>query len=59
MKDYADKVIELSWKMGEDGDVNRNVLKEIYKQEAHNGYYQSVAGSTLVEKMFFCRMQIH
>ena len=43
MKDYADKVIELSWKMGEGGDVNRNVLKEIYKQEAHNGYYQSVA----------------
>jgi hypothetical protein len=44
MKDIADAVTELSWKMGEGGQVNRNVLKHIYNgDDDYNDYTYSVA----------------
>jgi len=43
IKDYADKVTQLSWKMGEGGAVTRVVLREIYNQYAYNNYLQTVA----------------
>jgi radical SAM superfamily enzyme YgiQ (UPF0313 family) len=43
MKNYADQVIALSWKLGEGGIVNRNVLKQISNQRLYNDYFQSIA----------------
>ncbi len=44
MKDIADDVLELSWKCGEGGRVNRNVLKYIYNSpDLRNDYIYSVA----------------
>jgi radical SAM superfamily enzyme YgiQ (UPF0313 family) len=45
MKDIADKIAGFSWKLGEDGLVNRNVLKEIYNSKIfNNDFFQTVAG---------------
>jgi radical SAM superfamily enzyme YgiQ (UPF0313 family) len=43
MKNYADKIIELSWKMGEGGSVNRNVLREVYNLYGDNDFLQNIA----------------
>ncbi len=44
MKNIADDVVGLSWKLGEGGQVNRNVLRHIYNSEADdNDYRYSVA----------------
>ncbi|MBN1473101.1 MAG: radical SAM protein [Syntrophaceae bacterium] len=43
IKDYADKVTQLSWKIGEGGAVTRVVLREIYNQYDYNNYMQTVA----------------
>ncbi|HPD57871.1 MAG TPA: radical SAM protein [Smithellaceae bacterium] len=43
MKDYADKIIELSWKVGEGGAVNRNVLREAYNLYGYNDFLQNIA----------------
>ena len=43
IKDCADQIIELSWKLGEGGQVNRNVLKQISNQRFYNDYFQAVA----------------
>jgi len=43
MKDYADKIIELSWKVGEGGAVNRNVLREVYNLYGYNDFLQNIA----------------
>jgi radical SAM superfamily enzyme YgiQ (UPF0313 family) len=33
MKDIADEIVSLSWKFGEGGQVNRNVLRQIYNSK--------------------------
>jgi radical SAM superfamily enzyme YgiQ (UPF0313 family) len=43
MKDYADQIIKISWKLGEGGRVNRSVLKQISNQRFHNDYFQTIA----------------
>ena len=44
MKDIADEIIDLSWKLGEGGQVNRNVLRHIYNsKDFYNDYIYSVA----------------
>ncbi len=43
MKDYADRIIELSWKLGEGGRVNKSVLKQISNQRFNNDYFQTIA----------------
>lgn len=43
MKDYADRIMELSWKLGEGGHVNRSVLKQISNQRFDNDYFQTIA----------------
>jgi radical SAM superfamily enzyme YgiQ (UPF0313 family) len=44
MKDIADEVIGTSWKLGEGGQVSRNVLRYIYNsQDLCNDYIYSVA----------------
>jgi len=44
MKDIADEVIDVSWKLGEGGRVSRNVLRYIYNsQDLGNDYIYSVA----------------
>ena len=45
MKDIADQIAGFSLKLGEDGHVNRNVLKQIYNSEIfNNDFFQTVAG---------------
>jgi radical SAM superfamily enzyme YgiQ (UPF0313 family) len=45
MKDIADQITGFSLKLGEDGHVNRNVLKQIYNSEIfNNDFFQTVAG---------------
>jgi radical SAM superfamily enzyme YgiQ (UPF0313 family) len=45
MKDIADQIVGFSWKLGENGHVNRNVLKEIYNSKIFcNDLFQTVAG---------------
>jgi radical SAM superfamily enzyme YgiQ (UPF0313 family) len=43
MKDYADQIIKLSWKLGEGGRVSKNVLKQISNQSLDNDYFQTIA----------------
>ena len=43
MKDYADQIMKISWKLGEGGRVNRSVLKQISNQRFHNDYFQTIA----------------
>lgn len=44
MKDIADQIVGLSWKLGEGGHVNRNVLKQIYNSNGfYNDFFQTVA----------------
>jgi len=44
MKDIADQIIEISWKLGEAGHVNRNVLQYIYNNgDRYNEYYHNIA----------------
>jgi radical SAM superfamily enzyme YgiQ (UPF0313 family) len=43
MRDFADQIGELSWKLGEGGCVNRNVLKQISNHKFHNDFFQTVA----------------
>jgi len=43
MKDIADQIAELSWKLGEGGRVNRNVMKQISNDRLYNDYFQTVA----------------
>ncbi len=43
MKNYADKIIELSWKTGEGGAVSRNVLREVYNLYGYNDFLQNIA----------------
>ncbi|MCE5212253.1 MAG: radical SAM protein [Deltaproteobacteria bacterium] len=43
MKDIADEVVGLSWKLGEGGQVTRNVLRQIYNSRDYNDYVYSVA----------------
>ena len=43
MRDFADQIVELSWKLGEGGRVNRNVLKQISNHKFHNDFFQTVA----------------
>lgn len=44
MKDIADRVISLSWKLGEGGAINKNVLRHIYNNaEDHNECAYQVA----------------
>ncbi|MFA5323042.1 MAG: radical SAM protein [Smithella sp.] len=45
MKEIADDVTGLSWKRGEGGVINRNVLRHIYsRKDFYNDYVYSVAG---------------
>lgn len=43
MRDFADQIVELSWKLGEGGRVNRNVLKQISNDKFYNDFFQTVA----------------
>ena len=43
MRDFADQIVELSWKLGEGGRVNRNVLKQISNHKFYNDFFQTVA----------------
>jgi len=44
MKDIADQIFGISWKYGEGGQVNRNVLRHIYNsKDFYNDYIYSVA----------------
>jgi radical SAM superfamily enzyme YgiQ (UPF0313 family) len=43
MKNIADEVIYLSWKWGEAGSVNRNVLRRIYNSGDYNDFIYTVA----------------
>lgn len=44
MKEIADEVVSLSWKLGEGGQVNRNVLRHIYNSDDdYNDHTYSVA----------------
>ncbi len=44
MKDIADQIVGLSWKLGEGGHVNRNVLTQIYNSNGfYNDFFQTVA----------------
>ena len=44
MKDIADEIIGLSWKWGEGGRVNRNVLRQIYNsKDFYNDFIYTVA----------------
>ncbi|MGP8152611.1 MAG: radical SAM protein [Smithella sp.] len=44
MKDIADEIIDLSWKWGEDGHVNRDVLRQIYNsKDFYNDFIYTVA----------------
>jgi hypothetical protein len=44
MKDIADQIVGLSWKLGENGHVNRNVLQHIYNNNNfNNDFFQTVA----------------
>lgn len=45
MKDIADQIVGFSWKLGEGGNINRNVLRHIYNNNNFsNEYFQTVAG---------------
>jgi radical SAM superfamily enzyme YgiQ (UPF0313 family) len=45
MKDIADQITGFSWKLGEGGHVNRNVLNQIYNSNIFcNDFFQTVAG---------------
>jgi radical SAM superfamily enzyme YgiQ (UPF0313 family) len=43
MRDFADQIVEYSWKLGEGGRVNRNVLKQISNHKVYNDFFQTVA----------------
>ena len=44
MKDIADQIVGLSWKLGEGGHVNRNVLTQIYNSNGfYNDFFQTMA----------------
>ena len=44
MKDIADQIVGLSWKVGEGGHVNRNVLTQIYNSNGfYNDFFQTMA----------------
>jgi radical SAM superfamily enzyme YgiQ (UPF0313 family) len=44
MKDTADEIINLSWKWGEGGNVNKNVLRQIYNsRDCYNDFLYTVA----------------
>jgi radical SAM superfamily enzyme YgiQ (UPF0313 family) len=43
MRDFADQIVELSWKLGEGGRVNRNVMQQISNYKFHNDFFQTVA----------------
>jgi radical SAM superfamily enzyme YgiQ (UPF0313 family) len=43
MRDFADQIVELSWKLGEGGRINRNVLKQISNHKFYNDFFQTVA----------------
>jgi biotin synthase-like enzyme len=44
MKDIADQIVGLSWKLGEGGHVNKNVLTQIYNSNGfYNDFFQTVA----------------
>ena len=44
MKEIADQIAGLSWKLGEGGHVNRNVLQHIYNNNNfNNDFFQTVA----------------
>jgi radical SAM superfamily enzyme YgiQ (UPF0313 family) len=43
MRDFADQIVELSWKLGEGGRVNKNLLKKISNHKFQNNYFQTVA----------------
>jgi radical SAM superfamily enzyme YgiQ (UPF0313 family) len=43
MRDFADQIVEYSWKLGEGGRVNRNVLKQISNHKFYNDFFQTVA----------------
>jgi radical SAM superfamily enzyme YgiQ (UPF0313 family) len=43
IKNYADQVVALSWKLGEGGLITRNVLKQISNQGFYNDYFQTIA----------------
>ena len=43
MRNFADQIVEFSWKLGEGGRVNRNVLKQISNHKFHNDFFQTVA----------------
>lgn len=44
MKDIADEVIDVSWKLGEGGRISKNVLRYMYnRQDLRNDYVYSVA----------------
>jgi radical SAM superfamily enzyme YgiQ (UPF0313 family) len=44
MKDIADEIINLSWKWGEGGGVNKNVLRKIYNNsDYYNDFLYTVA----------------
>ena len=43
IKNIADDLIALSWKLGEGGRINRNVLRTIYNRDGYNDYAYSVA----------------
>ena len=45
MKDIADQIVGFSCKLGEDGHVNKNVLKQIYNSNVFcNDFFQTLAG---------------
>jgi len=45
MKDITDQIVGLSWELGENGHVNRNVLQHIYNNKNfNNNFFQTVAG---------------
>jgi hypothetical protein len=44
MKDISDQIVGFSWKLGEGGRVNRNVLTQIYNNnDFYNDFFQTVA----------------
>lgn len=44
MRDIVDAIVDSSWKLGDGGNITRNVLKQIYNSRAsNNDYYYTVA----------------
>jgi len=43
MRYFADQIVELSWKLGDGGRVNRNVLKHLSNHKFQNDFFQTVA----------------